>query len=96
MKAHKEDDTPTRLALLEQSYKHVAENLREIKEKIDFTTREIKAEIKEIKNEVTSLREHVDARLDKINNRLWSLFLWMVGGGCSILYVIAKSNHWLS
>lgn len=101
MKAHK-DDTQIRIALLEQSHANIIDTLKEIKIEISTKTIEIKEEIREVKDqiketkcEVKSLRDHVDFRLDKINNRLWSLFFWMIGGGSSILYIIAKSNGWL-
>lgn len=107
MKAHKEENVLTRVALLEQAYSNNTEILQEIKTKIEFTTKEIKDDLKEIKQDIKylceevkteakSLRDHVDIRLDRLNSRLWTLFFWMVGGGGSILYVIAKSSHWLN
>ena len=39
--------------------------------------------------------EHIDAKIEKLNDRLWTNFFWMIGGFASILAVIAHAFHWI-
>jgi uncharacterized coiled-coil protein SlyX len=36
----------------------------------------------------------MDQKFESLNNKLWSMQLWIIGGFASILLIIAHSLHW--
>jgi molecular chaperone GrpE (heat shock protein) len=79
MKANNQE---TRIALLEQSIKHVNETLLRFEKKID------------------GLDQKVEQNMSKINDRLWSNFLWILTTlftlSTLLIGVMAKGFHWLN
>lgn len=48
-----------------------------------------------IENRIINLDTKVDSRFDKLNDRMWTLFFWMIGGFASILGILAHADHWV-
>ena len=89
MKAHKTDDTQTRLALLEQSHAHIAQTLQDIKQ----DTREFRKEVNDRFDKVDKKFIEVNHRFDKLDNRIYQVMFLLSG---SILgYVFAKIFHFI-
>lgn len=84
----------TRLALLENTAQHIAESLTDIK--IDL--KEGRREMKEFRADMKSDFMAAHKRVDNIQDRIWSMFLWLIGIGItlygSLFGVIAHALKW--
>ena len=88
MKSQKHDDNTTRIAVLETTASHIHETLERIEKRLDSMNEKIDKGFSE-----------VNGRVDKINDRLWSNFLWLlgviVGVFMSVTGFIAHALHWI-
>ena len=62
---------------------------------LETNTIHINTTLDEIKNALIRIDAKLDSRFDSLNNRLWTLCFWMVGGFASIFAVIAHGFHWI-
>jgi len=96
----------TRIALLEQSNLNINETLKDIKQglirlenKIDSLDKKMESKIdsldKRIDIKINSVDQKLDIGFDKINSRIWSLFLWGVGAFAAVLGLIAHAEKWI-
>lgn len=55
----------------------------------------INKNLEEIKSSQQNLQQQMSEGFNKINNRLWQNFYWMIGGLSGILFILAKIKGWL-
>jgi hypothetical protein len=73
-----------RIAVLETTINH-----------IDASLMSLNQDNKAIVEMIRLLNDKFDARFDKLSDRIWSSFLWMIAGFASVLGIIAHALHWI-
>ncbi len=77
----------TRVALLEQSIGHISNTLQRIDNRLD-----------RLDDKIMPLDRKMDMRFDQVNDRMWSIFLWLLSAMTGIalggLGILAKGFHW--
>lgn len=73
-------DLKERISLVEQNSIIIKEMISDLKS----SNKEMKEEMKEIRD-----------LFHKINNRLWSNFIWTISGFAGLLYVMAHGFKWI-
>ncbi|MEK6880068.1 MAG: hypothetical protein AABY22_10690 [Nanoarchaeota archaeon] len=77
-----------RMAVLETTINHVNITLEDIKNSINRLNNKME-------DGFNMLNNKIDIRCDKLNDRLWTLFFWMIGGFAAILGIMAHGFHWI-
>jgi hypothetical protein len=49
----------------------------------------------EIKQALIALDRKIDTKIDSVNNRIWTIFIFMISGFAAILAVMAHGFHWV-
>ena len=63
MKSHKQDETQTRIAVLENTQAHIVTTLYDIKTQISYLSQETKNEIRELKNKIDETEKDIKSEL---------------------------------
>jgi hypothetical protein len=105
MKAHKNEggkmkqneaiQYERRLTQVEMTQTHILEALVEIKSSINQRFDRIETIVFELKKETNARMDRIESRMDKLDNRLWTLVFTMFAGFGTILGVMAHGFGWV-
>lgn len=91
-----------RIAVLETTINHIdasligiTQELRRLNERIDSFSNRMDGKFDSIDGKFNYIEEKLDKKFDKLNDRLWTLFFWMIAGFASILGIMAHGFHWV-
>jgi hypothetical protein len=88
MKPQTNDSTLTRVAVLETTVSHINETLARIETKMDYN-------FDYLNKKMDSKFEALENRFTKIDNRLWSSFMWTVTAFAGVFLMLAKIKGWI-
>src|SRR5579883_747844 len=80
-----------KIAVLETTISHIHEALERIDKRFDSIDRKfdkIDRKFDKVDEEFKLLSNKMDTRFDQLNNRIWTLFFWMIGGFASMLGIL--------
>jgi hypothetical protein len=93
MKAHKQDDSHTRLALLEQSIININTTLTDIKNDVRDFRKEINDRFDKVDSRFSKLECKFDERFNGIDGKLFRLMF--IISSSLVGYIFAKMLHFL-
>jgi hypothetical protein len=90
----------TKIALLEQSIGHINQTLMRFEKKIDSLDDKVDKKFNTLNEKFDDARKDIRSQLEKMDNRLWVNFYWILGTmfslSCAGAAILAKGFGWFN